>query len=168
MYYNFECHVVPSDASWLSTEEFPIHRGLSVLNGGIAMQDCLLLMRNNVKYLSTKLLLFSDTFSLTFTNRYRNAVRWDTIAHFYSESEKFRDCVTKRSVILTDKQDPSLVTELCYTYQMFYDHKCDATGLWLELIYMTLSAFYGKSLSPEERMVNVSIVRAILITSRVS
>ena len=81
-------------------------------------------------------------------------------------SEKFRDCVTKSSVILTDKEDPSLVTELCYTYQLFYDHECDAPGLWLELIYLTFLAFYAKAQSPEERMVNVSIVRAILITWR--
>ena len=41
-----------------------------------------------------------------------------------------------------------------------------ATGLWLEIIYLTFSAFYDKSLSPEERMINASIVRAILITWR--
>ena len=81
-------------------------------------------------------------------------------------SEKFRDCVTKSSVILTDKEDPSLVAELCYTYQLLYDHESDVTGLWLELIYLTFSALYDKALSPEERIVNVSIVQAILITWR--
>ena len=75
-------------------------------------------------------------------------------------------CVRKVQRLLTDKQDPSLVTELCYTYQLFYDHECDATGLWLELIYLTFSAFYDKALSPEERMVNVSIVRATHLTWR--
>jgi hypothetical protein len=34
------------------------------------------------------------------------------------------------------------------------------------MIYSTFSAFYDKALSPEVRMVNVSIVRAILITWR--
>jgi hypothetical protein len=36
----------------------------------------------------------------------------------------------------------------------------------LELIYLTFSAFYDKALSPKEMMVNVSIVRAILVTWR--
>ena len=55
-----------------------------------------------------------------------------------------------------DKQDPSLVSQLCFTYQLFYDSGYHGMGLYLEVVFLLFTAFYDKSLSPSDRMVRVS------------
>lgn len=162
-------HHVPTELTWLSKEEFPLQRGLSVTTGGIAMQDCLHLikkMRNNIKYLTTKLLILCPSAEVTFETRFKYSIRWDIILEMYKVSDSFRDAVTLSSVVLTDKQDPSAVTELAYTYQLFYEHGFQGMGLWLEIIYLTFCSFYDKSLSPEMRMTYASIVKTVVITWR--
>ena len=121
-------------------------------------------MRNNAKYLSTKLILFCNPANITMENRLKYVVRWDVIFELYSKNKRFRQRTPKSSVLLTDKQDPSAVADLCYYYQAFYDMEYHGTGLWLEMTYLMLSAFFDKSLSPEDRIVNISIVRTVLIT----
>ena len=89
-------------------------------------------------------------------------MRWDIITHCWETSETFQDLVTKSSVCLSDKQDPSLVTELCFAYLIFYELGYHGMALYMEMMYLLLTAFYDKSLNPFERVVNVSIVKTIL------
>ena len=162
-------NLFPSNLQWLTTEEFPLQRGLSIYNKSIPMQDCLHLikkMRNHAKYLSTKLLLLCPSSSIDTSSRFEYAIRWDVIFELYRLHEPFRDAVTTSCVLLTDKQDPSQVTELCFTYEMFYEHNFHGMGLWLEITYLVFVSFYDKSLTPEHRMTNISIVRTVLIIWR--
>ena len=162
-------HHFPSNLQWLTTEEFPLQRGLSIYNRSVPMQDCLHLlkkMRNHGKYLSTKLLLLCPSSSVDITSRFEYCIRWDVIFELYRSHEPFRDAVTTSSVLLTDKQDPSQVTELCFTYNMFYGHNFHGMGLWLEVIYLIFVSFYDQSLTPEHRMTNISIARTVLLVWR--
>lgn len=70
--------------------------------------------------------------------------------------------ITKSSAILSDKQDPSLVTELSLTYPLLYEHGFDAMVMYLEVIHLLFTAFYDKSLTPLQRVKNISIVKTIL------
>ena len=65
-------------------------------------------LRNNNKYLSTRVLLFAYLRDISVANRLKFSARWECVVELWHSDEKFRDAISKSSVALTDKQDPSL------------------------------------------------------------
>ena len=158
----------PHKYNWLTEEEFPFLIGLNTRDQ-ISMQDILhncKKFRNNAKYGPTRLLLFGDPENVIIAERYAFVASWDVIIHMYNTNRHFKDSVTRSSIAVHDKQDPSLVTELCFTYQLFYDEGYHGMGLLLELIYLMFTAFYDKSLTPADRMVRASIVKTVVMIWR--
>ena len=155
----------PPSYYFLTKLEFPFKFGLGC-NGDIALSDCLHVLkklRNNCKYLSTRYLLFCDVKDLTADKHETYAVTWDLVLKLWTTSDHFRDQVSKSCVGLGDKQDPSLVTELCFCFNLFYSHGFNGMGLFLEVIYMTFCAIYDQSISPEIRVLHASTARTTLI-----
>ena len=79
---------IPRRYSWSEKEEYPIVYGLGLDKRAIPMQDSLHVikkLRNNGKFLSTKLLLFCNLDTLTFDERYKYTVRWDVILYLMYE-----------------------------------------------------------------------------------
>ena len=157
---------VPNQLTWLEKTEFPISLAYGIdFKNDISMQDILHVLkklRNNIKYLSSKLLLMCSPSRLNTQDRYTYVVRWDVITHCWQNVEQFKDLVTKSCACLSDKQDPSLVTELSFSYLILYELGYKAMGLYIEMIYLLFSAFYDKCLKPEDRITNVSIVKAVM------
>ena len=130
----------------------------------IPMQDLLHVvkkLRNNLKYLTTKFLLFTDPKKITRENCYEFSARWDIIFFMWENCLKFKECVTKSGVALADKQDPSEVVTLSFTYPLFYKMGFKGMGLYLEVIYLTFASFYDKSLTPLKRLVHISAAKAV-------
>ena len=164
MYVDF-----PLGYAWLQEEEFGLWFGLGKDFGDIGIQDLLHVLkklRNNLKYLSSKLLLFCDPDKCTFKERLKYIARWDAVIWMWENCEEFRDAVCTNCITVKDKQDPTAVTEMCFCYDLFYEAGFHGTGLVLELIYLLLSAFYDKSLKPEDRVCYVMVVRTVLISSK--
>ena len=157
---------IPHKYQWLTKEEFPIVIGLNP-RGQIAMQDLLhdlKKLRNNCKYLSKILLIFANPSIISYEERLTYAVRWDIVLFMFQNSAAFQEQVNRSAIAVHDKQDPSLATELCFTYQMFYDQGFHGMGLYLEVMYLLFTSFYDKSLSPSDRMVRASAVKTIMTT----
>lgn len=149
---------------WLTKSEFPVLLGLGKLKTDIPMQDvvhCVKKLRNNAKYLSTRILLFCKPLEINMENRLKYAVTWEVIVTMWMNSSLFRDCVAKSSVALTDKQDPSAVTELCFTYPLLYEAGYEGMGLFLETIYLMVRAVFDKSLKPCKRMTYLSAAKTV-------
>ena len=83
------------------------------------------------------------------------------IYYAWEHCSKFRDMVTKSSVLLGDKQNPAIVAELSFTYQIMYDLGFISMGLYLECINLLLRSFFDKSLTPEERLKSLGCVKAV-------
>ena len=154
----------PHEYIWITKEEFPVLNGLNK-RGQIPMQDLLhdlKKLRNNTKYLSTKILLFADPQKVTLAERYTYAASWDIIVYMYENNVDFREQVSRSCIEVKDKQDPSLVTELCFTFQMFYNEGFHGMGLYLEMVYFLFTAFYDRSITPADRMMRASAVKTII------
>ena len=87
----------------------------------------------NVKYLSTKLLIFYDPENISVNNRLKFCATWECIVRLWQENRDFRNFCERSAIALTDKQDFSLVTQLMYCYPYFYDAGYLATGNFLYL-----------------------------------
>lgn len=96
-----------------------------------AMQDCphaIKKMRNCIKYPNKCMSMAnSENAILPFKNF---TLKWDHIFRLYEESSDFQDRCARSAVLLTDKQDPSAVSDLAYCYDLFYKHGYQAMGLF--------------------------------------
>ena len=107
---------------WLSKGtliEFPFVYGLGIKLKQLPMQDILHAikkMRNNMEYLTTRLVLFCDPSKVTFEERYKYVVRWDLIFEIFKKNQLFQEKVPKSAILLTDKQDPSAVSDIVFHY----------------------------------------------------
>ena len=161
---------VPHSFVWLENLDYPIQFGLNFSGGSdFPCSDALHVLkklRNNSKYLSTRLLLFTTLANLTLTNRLKWCARWECVVHLWHENENFRDAISKSAIAVKDKQDPSLATELLLLYPHFYEAGYTGMGLFLELGYLIFCAYYDKTLKPAERVLYASMSKAILIKWR--
>ena len=71
-------------------------------------------------------------------------LRLGTVSVVYILSFGYPVCLLVYPVTL----DHSLVTEFCFTFQMFYDEGFHGMGMHLEMIYLLFTSFYDKSLIP--------------------
>ena len=153
---------------FLSKLEFPLRFGFSS-KMDVPMQDVLHVLkklRNQMKYLSTRAILMSTPKSLNTNNRLKFSVRWDILYIMWNASTEFRFGVSKSCILLTDKQDPTLATELSAAYAIAYQMGYDSLGLYLECMHLILVSFYDKILHPLDRLRNISTVRTVFILWR--
>ena len=104
----------------LTKVEFPLEYGLSLARrNDIAVQDLLHNIkkcRNNLNYLSTSIPLFIDPANLdTGRDRLMYTATWKVVIKMYEDCAEFKRFITKSSVAVSDKMDPSPFTELEYT-----------------------------------------------------
>ena len=91
----------------------------------------------------------SDLDHVSLENRLTYLVRWDIVLKLWKNCEDFRDMVTKSCATVSDKQDPSLVTELIFVYPSFYQvQDYLAVGLYLEVLYLFFLPFTIKTFHP--------------------
>ena len=134
----------PMELDFLRKLEFPFLFGFGAdLVIDLPMSDLLHTikkLRNNAKYLTTRILLFCDPDEFTPENRLKYAATWETVAQLFESSQRFRDVVNRSSVAVNDKMDPSAVTNLMYQYDIFYEHGYDGMGVYLETMLYLFSA----------------------------
>ena len=155
----------PDIYCWVKNLEFPIIFGLQKDYLDFPMQDILHVikkLRNNMKYLGTKLLLFCDPNVLTKENRLKYCATWEAVVHLWNTNKQFKRFCERSSIALTDKQDPSLVTQVMFCYSLFYEAGLNATGFLFEAIYLVFIAFYDKSLHPLRRIEYAASCKAMI------
>ena len=160
---------VSSEFKWLEKLDFPIRYGRSIAGTDFPVSDILHVLkklRNNNKYLSTRVLLFAYPRDISVANRLKFSARWECVVELWHSNEKFRDAISKSSVALTDKQDPSLATELFLLYPLFYEAGFNGMGLFLEMGHILFCAYYDKTLTPASRVLYASASRAIMVCWR--
>ena len=59
--------------------------------------------------------------------------------------------------------EPSGVTNLVYHYQDIYDFGFLGLGLLLDTALLLFTAIYDKSLTPQERIINITCAKVILV-----
>ena len=59
--------------------------------------------------------------------------------------------------------EPSGVTNLVYHYQDIYDFGVLGLGLLLDTALLLFTAIYDKSLTPQERIINITCAKVILV-----
>ena len=130
---------VSSEFKWLEKLDFPIRYGRSIAGTDFPVSDILHVLkklRNNNQYLSTRVLLFAYPRDISVANRLKFSARWECVVELWHSDadEKFRDAISKSSVALTDKQDPSLATVLFLLYPLFYEAGFNGAHLILCLL----------------------------------
>ena len=110
---------------------------------------------NNCKYLSTKLLMMCDKsrFDIAYT------IRWDVLFDCVAKNPVMRKGLRKTSLILMDKQDPSIASEISILYDEFRRMGYKAMGAYLQCIHLLIMAFYDKSIDLKQRVINIWCVR---------
>lgn len=87
----------------------------------------------------TCLLLSKQNNQIAYFRERELVIRWDYVFEL-------------SGVNMTDKQDPSLVTDISRLYKHFLEQGYSATGMYLKCIQLLGESFMEKSLSPEERV----------------
>lgn len=104
-----------------------------------------------MKYLSNRLLSLVNLNSYSddgLENLDHVTIRWDHIYRKWEEDETFRMNSSRTAVNYVDRQDPSLVTDICRNYDLFNG----ATGAFLFYMFMFIRCFLDKSLTVRDRI----------------
>ena len=153
--YNY----IKDGLQWLTKIEFPFRHGLGVdRKCDFPMQDMLHAvkkLRNNCKYLTTRVLMLCDPAKITGENRLKFSATWETVVRLWNDCAQFKAATSMSAVALADKMDPSAVTDIMYCYSLFYENGYDGMGLLLEMITMMFASLYDKSLTPAARTILV-------------
>ena len=100
---------VSHEFAWMEKLDFPIRFGLNSDGGpDFPCSDALHMLkklRNNSKYLSTRLLLFANPANITVSNRLKWSARWECVIQLWHDDEDFRDAISKSAIGVQDKQD---------------------------------------------------------------
>ena len=93
---------VSNEFAWMEKLDFPIRFGLNSDGGpDFPWSDALHMLkklRNNSKYLSTRLLLFANPANITVSNRLKWSARWECVIQLWHDDEDFRDAISKSAI----------------------------------------------------------------------
>ena len=82
----------------------------------------------------------------------KNLIRWDLVYDLFSDHPEVMRYSSLGAVNVTDKQDPSLVTDLTRLHEVFSHFGYQATGMYFKALHFLCEAFLDKSLDPYERV----------------
>ena len=74
---------------------------------------------------------------------------------FFTDHPEYMRFSSLSALNVTDKQDPSLVTDLTRLHEVFSYHGFEATGMYLKALHFMCDAFLEKELSPYDRLYKV-------------
>ena len=100
---------VSSEFKWLEKLDFPIRYGRSIAGTDFPVSDILHVLkklRNNNKYLSTRVLLFAYPRDISVANRLKFSARWECVVELWHSDEKFRDAISKSPRCLDRQAGP--------------------------------------------------------------
>ena len=87
-------------------------------------------------------------------------VRWDHIWDFFATRPELLQHCSLSAIVVKDKQDPSLVTDLTCLYKYFLSEGYLALGMYLKCTHFLCEAFLDKELSPMERVYKAYYAKA--------
>ena len=92
-------------------------------------------------------------------------IRWDFVLYLYIQLSKKGEPldIPLSSLIVADRQDPSMVGDVSCCYQVFLNNGFTATGMYLKSTQFLSEAFFDKALWPEERVWKLSWVKTFLV-----
>ena len=133
--------IVPLDLFYDSNGENPL----------FALQDPLHVLkkaRNNVKRLETRCL----SLGIVSGKEEHCLIRWDLVYNFFQTHKEVMLHSSISAVNVTDKQDPSQVTDISQLYELFIFHGYTALGLYFKAVHFLAEAFLDKEINPYERV----------------
>lgn len=138
---------------WLSEITVPVEALFDDRKGDFLfpMQDMLhniKKLRNNIFYTETKCLFLGDDPS----REKELMVRWDLVWDLFTNKPELLQHCSLSALVVKDKQDPSLVTDLTCLYKYFLEEGYHALGMYLKCTHWLCEAFLDKDLSPMERV----------------
>eukprot|EP00116_Pleurobrachia_bachei_P001650 sb/3461912/ len=151
--------------SWLGDLPIPVEVFFNFIeNFQIAMQDCahdIKKMRNQPAYLRTKCLAFG----LDRDRAKETVIRWNFVLDVVKKLDRLEEPhnMSLSGLLITDRQDPSIVADICCHYQVFVNNGYYALGLYMKAIQFLTEAFYDRSLWPEERIWKASWVKTFFV-----
>ena len=105
-------------------------------------------LRNSMKRTKTKCLVLG----VDPKREKKLSVRWDYAFQFIDAHPQLLVHCRLSAVLMTDKQDPSLPTDLSCLYKFFVEENFLAMGMYLKCLHYLMEAFLNKELSPNERV----------------
>ena len=109
---------------------------------------CLKKCRNNVKYTETRCLMLG----VDPDREEQLVVRWDYILDLVNKDPNIFTACTLSAINLTDRQDPSLVSDLSSCYKFFLQAGYFAMGIYMKALQLLCEAFLDQDLTPYERV----------------
>ena len=139
--------------NWLSEVTVPVEAVFDDRKGNFhfPMQDMLhniKKLRNNILYTETKCLSLGNDPS----REKELMVRWDLVWDLFTKRPELLQHCSLSALIVKDKQDPSLVTDLTRLYKYFFEEGYTALGMYLKCTHWLCEAFLVKNMSPMERL----------------
>ena len=153
------------DHNWLTELTIPLQYLYSTddKNPTFPMQDMLHNIkkgRNMIKMLDTKCLALG----LDLHKEKEFMIRWDYVFELIKIRPDLLVHCSLSAVLLSDKQDPSLASELSCLYKHFFKEGYSAMGMYLKCIHYLMDAYLNKYLSPEERVFKVWYCKTFFMT----
>ena len=127
------------------------------------IQDILHIMKkliNNTKYLSTQLLLMCNTDCFDI-NVY--TIRWDIIYDAVCDHPLLRRKLRKSSLLLLDKQDPSVAAEFSRVHDDFEALGYKSMAGYLKCMNFLIMAFFDKSIDMKQRIIYIWTARTFFL-----
>lgn len=101
---------------------------------------------------SFTLFLRSGFINLVFFFREKELViRWDLVYEFFTEHKHLMQYTSLNAVNVSDKQDPSHVTDISCLHEHFAHHGYKALGMFFKAVHFLAEAFLDKTLDPYQR-----------------
>ena len=91
-------------------------------------------------------------------------LRWDYVFELFEKRPYLLQASSLSALIISDKQDPSLVIDISSLYKHFLEEGYHGLGMYLKSIFLLTEAFYDKTLTPQERMYRAWFCKTFLVT----
>lgn len=152
---------LPRTFQWLTELSIPIDVMFTDHNGSRSQfpiqdpnHDDLKKLRNNIKYTHNRVLLVG----LDVGREKELVIRWDYIYDLIIDHPELLQHCGLSSINLTDKQDPSLVTDLSCLWKYFIKYGYSALGMYLRCTQYICEAFLDKkNFAPLEHWTDYNI-----------
>ena len=71
---------------------------------------------------------------------------------WYYVFELFENCSSLSALVISDRQDPSLVADIACLYKRFIYEGYHALGMYLKAVQYLTESFYHQNMTPEEKL----------------
>ena len=157
---------LPRTFQWLTELSIPIDVMFTDHNGSrsqFPIQDPnhdLKKLCNNIKYTHNRVLLVG----LDVGREKELVIRWDYIYYLIIDHPELLQHCGLSSINLTDKQDPSLVTDLSCLWKYFVKYGYPALGMYLRCTQYICEAFLDKIFAPLDRLYKAWYAKMFFVT----